>query len=82
MLGNVMEIFECELTLPELSVTEDVIDQAIHHPLDPGRRGIMEGATGRFDNIRQHHQTGFFRLGFRTGIAKIIDVQGRQFGAL
>jgi hypothetical protein len=82
MLGNMMEIFERELTLPELAVTENVVDQTIHHPLDSGRRGIIEGATGSLDNIRQHHQAGFFCLRSGTGIAIIINVQGRQLRTL
>jgi hypothetical protein len=82
MLGDVMEVFQRELALAELTVTENVVDQAIHHPLNSGRRGVVEGAAGRLDDIRQHYQTGFFRLRFGTGIAKIINIQGRQLGAL
>ena len=77
MLGNVMEIFQSELTLSQLAVTKDIIDQAIHHPLDSCRSRIIERAAGRFNNISQHDQTRFFGLGFGAGIAKIVNIYGR-----
>ena len=82
MLGNVMEIFQGELTLSKLAVTKDIIDQPIHHPLDSCRSRVIKRAAGRFDNISQHDQAGFFGLGFGAGIAIIVNVYGRQFAAL
>ena len=82
MLGNVMEVFQGEFTFSELTITEDIIDQPIHHPLDSCRSRIIKGTAGRLDNICQHHQTGFLGLGFGAGITIIVNVYGRQFSAL
>jgi hypothetical protein len=82
MFGDVVEVFQGELTLSQLSIAENIIDQSIHHPLDSCRRWVVEGTTCCLDDIRQHHQACFLRLGFGARIAIIVNIDGRQFGTL
>lgn len=82
MFGDVVEILQGKLTLPQLTIAENIIDQSVHHPLDSCRRWIVEGTTCCLDDIRQHHQACFLRLGFGARIAIIVNIDGRQFGAL
>jgi hypothetical protein len=82
MFGNMVKIFQCELTLPQLTIAENVVDQPIHHTLDSCGRWVSERAACRLDDVRQHHQACFFRLGFGARITKIVNIDGRHFGAL
>ena len=65
MLGDLMKVLQGELAFVQLAVTEDVVDQAVHHSLNSGGGGLRQRATGRFHHVRQHNQSGF--LGLRLG---------------
>ncbi|MGD9070569.1 MAG: hypothetical protein PVI69_02290, partial [Desulfobacterales bacterium] len=39
-LGDVVQVLEGELTVVELSVGKNLVDQILHKALDSGRRGI------------------------------------------
>jgi hypothetical protein len=76
MFGDVVEIFQGEFTLPQLTIAENIIDQSIHHPLNSCRCWVIKGAACRLDDIRQHHQACFLRLGSGARIAIIVNIYG------
>ena len=82
MLGDMMEVLQGELAFFQLAVAENVVDEAIDHPLNPGRRRLAEGPARGLDHVREHDQAGFLGLGLGAGIAVVLDVDGRKIRAL
>lgn len=75
-LGDVVQVLEGELTVVELSVGKNLVDQILHKALDSGRRGVGQSPGGRFDDIGQHHKRHLPGLGFRSGISEVFDLDG------
>src|SRR4051794_25435222 len=51
--GYLVQVFQGQLALVELTVDEDVVDDLLHQPLDPRRGRIGQGPGGRLHAIGQ-----------------------------
>lgn len=50
-LGNLVEILQGQLTLVELPINENIVDDLLHQPFDPGGGGIIKSARGGLHGI-------------------------------
>ena len=74
--GDAMQVAEGELTIVELPVGKDLVDQVLDQSLDPGRGGVLQSSRRRFHHIGQHDQPGFPGLGFWARVPEIVDLDG------
>lgn len=82
MLGDGVQVFQCELALVQLPVGENVVDQPVHHPLNPGWGRVRQGPACSLHYVGQHDQPRFLRLRFGTGVAVVVHVDGWKIGTL
>lgn len=52
--GDQMQVFQGQLTLIKLSVSEDIIDNFLNQTLDPRRCRIFQRPTGSLDRVCEH----------------------------
>ena len=71
-IGDVVQVLEGELTVVELSVGKNLVDQILHKALDSGRRGIGQSPGGRLDDIGQEG------LDMVRELAAIIEIHGLE----
>src|SRR6185369_17793135 len=70
-LGDLVQVLEGQLTLVQLAVHEDVVDDLLHQPLDARRGGIDQGARGGLHAVRQKHQARLPGLRLGAGVAEV-----------
>jgi hypothetical protein len=78
VLGYLVDVLEGKLAFVKLPITEYTVYQPVYKTLNPGGSRFCEGAAGRFYDVCQQYQSGFFGLGFGTGIAVVVSVDGRK----
>jgi hypothetical protein len=74
VLGYLVDVLEGKLAFVKLPITEYAVYKPVYKTLNPGGSRFSKGAAGRFHDICQQYQSGFFGLGFGTWIAIIVSV--------
>jgi hypothetical protein len=78
VFGYLVDVLEGKLAFVKLPITEYGVYQPVYKTLNPGGSGFGKGAAGRFDDVCQQYQPGFFGLGFGTGIAEVVSINRRK----
>src|SRR5208337_4620320 len=81
-LGDVVQVPQGQLAFVQLAVSEDIVDDLLHHSLDTGGGGIAEGPGGGLRLVRQEDQPGFLGLGPGPGIPIVLGFYRLGVGRL
>jgi hypothetical protein len=78
VLGYLVDVLEGKLAFVKLPITEYAVYQPVYKALNPGGSRFCKGAAGRFYDVCQQYQSGFFGLGFGTGIPEVVNINRRK----
>ena len=73
-MGYPIQIFKGKLTLIDLSISKNITYYLFYNCLDSRRSRFLDSSCRCFNSITEHNKSGFLRLRFRAGIAKILFI--------